>query len=705
VKKPVLIALVAAAVLATAWFVWSRMGGGETAAAAALDAETTLAAAGLEPTTAWKSTARMLDALPGLAVDNAELKLFTPAAVTERLGFDPATVEGWASVGIDSTAGFTVAADAKTFAVTGGAGSPIFLLRLTDRAKAFAWLEKVLGTPVKLTDEAGPSAVLNIGSMRLLLGERRGLTAIAVPVADADPAASRPAFDAFLTAGGTPLQRDDAWRAAFADARPPLTSWLFLGSRGGELWEKSLKLPSEIDVGVAHYAKLFPALAAWNWFEGEPGGMLVASPEAVRAMEQIMRPRKAPPKFTEYMPAAAGLAFRWSVNLVELTSGVSALLPPNAPPQLRMGLEMGKAFLPMQIGVSWTEITEAISGHFAVAVDVSKISAGDLSASAAAVVALAGVQGAEKADALLTKLANTAKEKLSTEISAVDINGAKGYHVGPAAEGFTVVRKGDVLVAGVHEAVDSAVRGTAGLSDPTARALDEDVCFATWWDAEQMLSLLGKADFPQRDAAVAFLRGQLGGVKGQSVDARLVGNGLRFDGVGGAGVGGATTFLGLIAAFAVPVVQKRTDESRTSEAVANLERMARGAVVYYEDQKVDQTGVVQPRQFPGGGVLITAPEDWHTQVCPPAGPARYTPDAETFSHPVFKALGFQLAAPFAYQYQFVAEGSGTSARFTARAVGDLDCDGVYSTFEKTGRVGPEGEVVLDPGLFRRDELE
>jgi hypothetical protein len=705
VKKPVLIALLAAAILATAWFVWSRMGGGETAAAAALDAETTLAAAGIEPTTAWRSTSRMLDALPGLALDNAELKLFTPAAVTERLGFDPGTTEGWASVGIDAAAGFTMAADAQFFSVTGGVGSPVLLLRITDRAKAFAWLEKVVGAPVKLTDEAGPSALLNVGTTRLLFGERRGLTAIAIQLLDADPAAARAPFDAFLAASGTPLQRDDAWRAAFADARPPLTSWMFLGSAGGALWEKSLHLPAEIDVGVAYYAKLFPALAAWNWFSGEPGGMLVASPEGVRAMEQIMRPRKAPPKFTEYMPAAAGLAFRWSVNLVELTSGVSALLPPNAPPQLRMGLEMGKAFLPMQIGVSWTEITEAVSGHFAVAVDVSKISAGDVSASASAVVALAGVQGGEKADALLTKLANTVKEKLSTEISAVDINGAKGYHLGPVAEGITVVRKGDVLVAGVHEAVDSAVRGTAGLSDPAARALDEDVCFATWWDVEQMLGLIGKADVPQGEAMAKFLRGQLGGAKGQSVNARLVGNGLRFDGVGGAGVGGATTFLGLLAAIAVPAVKRYEDRSRTTEAVANLERMARGAAAYYNEEKVDQTGRVQPRQFPGGGVLISAPEDWHTVVCPTGGPARYTPDAETFSHPVFKSLGFELAAPFAYQYHFVAEGADSGARFTARAVGDLDCDGVYSTFEKTGRVGPEGQVVLDPGLFRRDELE
>ena len=704
-KKLVPIAVVLVAVAATAWFVWSRAGaGGAVPAAAALDSETTVGALGVDPVEMWRSTSSLLEALPGLAVDNAELQLLTPGAVKARLGFDPGTVEGWAGVGLDSKAGVTFAVDARAFG-PGGAGLPVVLLRVTDREKFLAFLGKSTGEPVKLADAVGETHVLSLGEARILWGERRGLTVLALPMGGDALTAQRPLFEAFLKEGGTPLVRDEAWRTAFDDARGPLSSWLFLGARGGQVFEKSLGLPAEIDVAVEHYVKLFPGFATWNWFAGEPGGMLVTSPEAMRALEQIFRPRKSAPKFTQYMPAKTGFAFRWSVNLVEVTGGIAGMLPPNVPPQARMALEMGKALLPMQVGVSWTEMTDALSGHFAVAIDVSKVSAADRDTLAAAGVALIGVQTAEKADAFLVKVAAAAKDKLEWETSAVDINGAKGFHLGSPAEGITLVRKDDVIIGGVHEAVDSAVRGTAGLRDTNARCLDDDVAFATWWNAGQVLELVEKSELPQAKAVVKMMRSQLADAQGQAVEGRLVANGMRFSGVGGAGMGGATSALGLVAALALPAFDRYQSRSTSAEARVNLERMARGAQLYYNEQKVDRDGNVQPLQFPGAGVTITAPEDWHARVCVDGRPVLYTSDAETFSHPVFKSLNFTVEQPSAYQYQFVSEGTESGARFTARAFGDLDCDGVFSTFEKTGSIGSDGHVVLAPGIFERDAAE
>lgn len=707
-KKPVVIALVAAAVLAAAWFVFTQLrSGGSAPGAAALDAETTVAAAGAEPIGLWRSATEVLDALPSLAVDNAELKLLTPSALIERLGFDPGTPEGWASVGIDPTGGFTVALDARAFA-SPTEGLPVFLLRVVDREKFLAAATRILGSPVTVAEPVGPSSVLKVGETRLLLGERRGLTAIGMPLfGDAEASTARGRFDAFLTGqGGTPLAGDPVWRSAFRDAPDALTTWLFTGARAGQAWVKGFGLPAEIDEGVAYYARLFPAFAAWNFYAGEPGGMLLTSPEALRALEQIMRPRKAPPRLTSYMPAGTGLAVRWSTNLGELTSGISALLPPNIPPQVRMGLEMGKALLPMQIGVSYTEIADAISGHFAVAADLGKLQgAHGVDEAARGLVLLMGVQIADRADSLLNKLAQVAKDKLSVETSAVDINGAKGYHVGPPSEGITVVRKDDVLIAGVHEAVDAAVRGTAGLKDPAAACMDDDVALAWWWDARKALALLEASNMPQAKAIVEALRKRLGDASGQAVWARLVGEGMRFGGEGGGRLGGATALMGLFAALAVPAFERYEERARGSDVEAELTRMARGAVAYYHTPKFDQTGAAVSPQFPGGGVTLSAPEEWHTLVCPEGRPSTYTPVPEQFDHPVFKALGFSPTAPARHQFQFVAEGTGTDARFTARAVGDLDCDGVYSTFEKTGRVNADGIVELAPGLFKRDETE
>ena len=71
----------------------------------------------------------------------------------------------------------------------------------------------------------------------------------------------------------------------------------------------------------------------------------------------------------------------------------------------------------------------------------------------------------------------------------------------------------------------------------------------------------------------------------------------------------------------------------------------------------------------------------------------------------WQALNFGVRDPFYYQYQFISSGTGTNAKFTARAIGDLNCDGRLSTFERIGRVDDENNVTGGAGLFKKDELE
>jgi hypothetical protein len=78
---------------------------------------------------------------------------------------------------------------------------------------------------------------------------------------------------------------------------------------------------------------------------------------------------------------------------------------------------------------------------------------------------------------------------------------------------------------------------------------------------------------------------------------------------------------------------------------------------------------------------------------------RCMPSADLWSAPTWQALRFSIDDPFAYSYQFVSDGTS----FTARAIGDLDCDGDYATFEITGQV-VGGEVQMSP-LSRMNELE
>ena len=76
-------------------------------------------------------------------------------------------------------------------------------------------------------------------------------------------------------------------------------------------------------------------------------------------------------------------------------------------------------------------------------------------------------------------------------------------------------------------------------------------------------------------------------------------------------------------------------------------------------------------------------------------------DPQAWDHPVWQALNFAVDGPHRYWYMFEPHGEGNESAFTARAVGNLDCDATYSTFEILGRVRPDGEVVIDPIRVKR----
>lgn len=64
------------------------------------------------------------------------------------------------------------------------------------------------------------------------------------------------------------------------------------------------------------------------------------------------------------------------------------------------------------------------------------------------------------------------------------------------------------------------------------------------------------------------------------------------------------------------------------------------------------------------------------------------------------ALGFSMADPHAYHYAVEWSESADSCRFTVQAFGDLDGDGVYSTFTRAWR--DDGEAAK---LVTENELD
>jgi hypothetical protein len=148
----------------------------------------------------------------------------------------------------------------------------------------------------------------------------------------------------------------------------------------------------------------------------------------------------------------------------------------------------------------------------------------------------------------------------------------------------------------------------------------------------------------------------------------------------------STVFLtGILASIAIPSFVGYLRRARASEAEAFVSEIFSDAVSYH-----DVNG-----QLPASTPLTPA-----LRCCEnPDG--RCPPDPAMWADPSWQALGFSVSDPIYYQYQLVSDG----ATFTARALGDLDCDGVYSTFERAGALDSAGNVVGSRGLYREQPTE
>jgi type II secretion system protein G len=156
--------------------------------------------------------------------------------------------------------------------------------------------------------------------------------------------------------------------------------------------------------------------------------------------------------------------------------------------------------------------------------------------------------------------------------------------------------------------------------------------------------------------------------------------------------------MGILAAVAVPSMMRYIAKSKTSEAREELEKIYNGARIYYMD--VHQLpGSLQPveAQFPASTAATPA-----ASCCTLGG--KCVPDQAAWSNPTWMGLQFSMDDPHYYQYDFISSGLGDDAEFTARAIGNLDCDATFSTYSMFGEAEP-GRVVGAAAIARENELE
>lgn len=143
--------------------------------------------------------------------------------------------------------------------------------------------------------------------------------------------------------------------------------------------------------------------------------------------------------------------------------------------------------------------------------------------------------------------------------------------------------------------------------------------------------------------------------------------------------------LGLLAVGTIPVFVRSVRRTRMAEATMNLRKIFDTSVTYFVAHPDGPDDPLHVRQFPD--TVAPTPDDWWATVCGDGSARPYPPRPDTWSAPTWKAIGFAIETPFYYEYTYLSRGRGDDASFTARAMGDLDCDGVRSTFERSS---PDG---------------
>jgi hypothetical protein len=137
-------------------------------------------------------------------------------------------------------------------------------------------------------------------------------------------------------------------------------------------------------------------------------------------------------------------------------------------------------------------------------------------------------------------------------------------------------------------------------------------------------------------------------------------------------------------AATVPACIRAVRLTKTAEAAENLEKLAQASALRLSQKQPLLATPLTPAAVPRGTTVEDQPGTW--------------------DHPTWKALSFSIEEPHAYAYRVdVDVDPATPVRVVAH--GDLDGDGVLSTFERSVGADGKGSVAPRPGLIVSSDLE
>ncbi len=348
----------------------------------------------------------------------------------------------------------------------------------------------------------------------------------------------------------------------------------------------------------------------------------------------------------------------------------------------------GKQEIQEALKLPGVEIHQIWDGEFGVFV-------GDLAPSpefiVKSIVAFAGIKDAEKVKAALDAAVTLSRGELVAEKVGED----PGWRF--SADGLTMgvlIHDNRLWFAGDWSVLSKIEKGEKGglfsgeRSKVLAAVMGEDYGLASYSDLKKPLSLV-QAMAGRRDKEmlatvwpalskfdyVTYSGAQDGRVSMARAELHLDGQSFRevaVEAVGGQFLKAAETY---------------GRKAKTAEVIDQLDKIYKGAAVYYTTPRVNRMGERLDCQFPDPVGLTPAPSCCQDQGgADRDGDGRCDVDPTVWDAPTWSSLSFQMNDPHYCVYSFDTNGlSGSEAQFTANAHCDLDCDGVRSTFQRYGK--------------------
>jgi type IV pilus assembly protein PilA len=151
--------------------------------------------------------------------------------------------------------------------------------------------------------------------------------------------------------------------------------------------------------------------------------------------------------------------------------------------------------------------------------------------------------------------------------------------------------------------------------------------------------------------------------------------------------------IGVLAALAIYGVARYLKHSKTAEATRNLGSMETGSKNKFQQESTDD-GLTFSHKFcdAAGPTPSKAPTASKTKVA--------TGD---WNAKGWECLKFSVNEPQFYSYKYVSSGTGTGAKYTATASGDLDGNNVTSLFSLTGSGTGSGDAQRDKLVIDKED--